>query len=315
MNIVIASDDNFVQHCCVTMLSVLKNNKDVTFYLLTEGLAKENVSIITSMVTENEGIVNIIKVPKEVVSRLPMPKDSMLSHISVATYYRLFISSLLPSTVEKVIYLDCDMIVRCDISALYQTSIDKYALGAVYQDDKSIMDYRTFERLGYSPNYGYFNAGMLLINLKYWRSHNLEEQFMTYISTNYDKIVMHDQDVLNATLHNQVLMLDCKWNMLTSFFMRGVVDYKDSKCASYVPSIIKNNMQNPAIVHFASKPKAWDWACSHPFKRDYYNYLDMTIWEGWRPSFSFSKYNIIERLRGNKLVKIITPSRYKGLFN
>lgn len=314
MNIVLAADDNFVMHCGVTMMSVMSNNRDVHFYLLTEGLSAENEQKLRALVKENGGLLDIIAVPESVVAKLPMPKDAMLSHISVATYYRLFISSLLPANIDKVIYLDCDMIIREDISELFNIDLGHFVIGAVYQDDKTIMDYHTFERLGYLPQYGYFNAGLLLISLKNWRGINAEALFMDFIRNNFEKIIMHDQDVLNATLYGKVKMLDCKWNMLTPFFMRGVCDYSNSKCSNYVMDILTKYLHNPAIVHFASKPKAWEWACSHPFKRDYYKYLDMTVWQGWRPSLILNRYNIIERLRGNWVMKLIVPKRFKGLF-
>ena len=55
MNIVLATDDNFVQHCSVTMLSILKHNSDVVFYILTEGLSESNVSMVNNIVAENGG--------------------------------------------------------------------------------------------------------------------------------------------------------------------------------------------------------------------------------------------------------------------
>lgn len=132
MNIVLATDDNFVQHCSVTMLSILKHNSDVVFYILTEGLSESNVSMLNNIVAENGGDIYICNVDKEVVKRFPMPADAD-AHISVATYYRLLTEFILPQSVDKYIYMDCDMVVRGNMLELWNENVENYAIGAVFQ--------------------------------------------------------------------------------------------------------------------------------------------------------------------------------------
>ena len=84
------------------MVSILRNNKNTTFYLLTEGLTAENEKILKSLVTDNGGNLVISLVPSDIVKYFPMSKMAS-SHISIATYYRLFVTSLLPETIDKAI--------------------------------------------------------------------------------------------------------------------------------------------------------------------------------------------------------------------
>lgn len=279
MNIICATDDNFVQHCSVMLASVLLNNQGVTVWILTEGLTEANRTILKNEVESKGGIFNCIKVDGEIISKLPMPSHDSLSHISAATYYRLLISEILPNTVNKAIYLDCDIIVRGSLNELWNTDIDNYALGAVHQMWQEVED---AIRLGYPIEYGYFNAGVLLINLTYWREHSISSKLLDYLTLNYESILMHDQDALNAVLYNKTFMLPTKWNMLHYFFypdsktVKGihlgklVNDYKD-----YKKQLIYNR-KNPIVIHYVFKPKPWQDNCLHPFVMDYFDYAKKT---------------------------------------
>jgi len=287
MNIVCATDNNFVQHCAVTLVSILKNNSnDVNIYLLTEGLLKSNESILNELVTSNGGKIKIIKVDSETLKDCPMPPLSELNHISIATYYRLLISKLLPGNIEKAIYFDCDIIVRHNLDALWNYDISKYAIGAVYQIADWNID--AIKRLGYPVSFGYFNAGVLLINLKYWRDNHISEKLFKYLHLKNEAIVYHDQDVLNGLLHDKCLRLPCKWNMLTGLFRKDILkinDVDEGKVINYY-SDYKNQLltekDNPAVIHFVYKPKPWDAGCTHPYQYEYYNYILYTPWHNFK---------------------------------
>ena len=275
ISIVLATDDNFVQHCSVVIASILANNTDVSFYIFTEGLKDENVKILMDLAKENGGELHVCIVDSQIVSQFPMP-PYMSNHISIATYYRLFVEWLLPKDVDRVIYMDCDIVVRGSLDPLWRTDMSDMAIGAVYQNNEWAIDNNSFERLGYSKEYGYFNAGVLLINLDYWRKHGVTDELMAFIQNNFDKIHSHDQDVLNAVLHGKVKPLSYTWNCLPSFFEKN--KYTFPSCVNYTEIIAE-----PIVIHYVFKPKPWQFECRHPFKDDYFKYLDNTPFRGWRP--------------------------------
>lgn len=284
MNIVIATDNNFVQHCCVTMTSVLMHNENVVFYLFTEGLTDFNSKLLTDHVIGLGGVLHICKVDSDIVSRFPMP-SFMSSHISIATYYRLFSAEILPPSIDKVIYLDCDIVVEGSLLPLWNMDIEKYALAAVFQSHQHNME--SYKRLNISPEVGYFNAGVLLINVLYWRQNGVTQRFMDYVRYNFKLIHAHDQDVLNATLCKETLVIDYIWNYRECFFDGKKYDY---------PQRVRYNMCNkkPVIIHFVSKPKPWDYACMHPYRKLYYKYLNGTPFRNYKPRFSLNAiYNYI----------------------
>jgi len=85
MHIICSTDDNFVQHCSVLLTSILINNKGVTIWVLTEGLTELNQEILKKEVESKGGVFNYLVVDSNIISKLPMPEDQLLSHISKAT--------------------------------------------------------------------------------------------------------------------------------------------------------------------------------------------------------------------------------------
>lgn len=280
MNIICSTDDNFVQHCCVMLVSVLTHNDNVVVWILTEGLSDKNYLILKREVESKNGLFNCINVDSSIISKLPMPKNKSITHISPATYYRLLIPEILPINLLKAIYLDCDIIVKKSLQELWDTDLKDYAIGAVHQMYNEVYD---ANRLGYPIDYGYFNAGVLLINIEFWRKHNTSMTLINFLTANYDTILMHDQDALNSVLHDKTLELPCKWNMLHFFFLpysRTIKGYSNGKLindyADYKQQL-KYNRKHPAVIHYVSKPKPWNKGCVHPLSFEYYNYLKKTI--------------------------------------
>lgn len=280
MNIICATDNNFVQHCSVMLASVLTHNKDVSVWVLTEGLTDINYSILKSEIESKGGAFYCIIVDSKIISNLPMPKTKQNTHISPATYYRLLIPEILPIDVHKAIYLDCDVIVKGPLNDLWKIDLTGYALGAVHQMYHEVED---AIRLDYPVEYGYFNAGVLLINLDYWRKFNTSLLLLNYLTENYDSILMHDQDALNAILHKNAFRLSCKWNMLHFFFLpysrteKGI--YKGNLINDYTDykHQLKYYRKHPTVIHYVSKPKPWNKGCVHPHTIEYYNYAKKTL--------------------------------------
>ena len=286
MIIVLATDDNFVQHCSVVINSTLSNNEDVEFYILTEGLSEENEHYLINLAEKKGGKLTIKKVPSSIVQRFPMPALAS-GHISIATYYRLFVSSLLPETIDRIIYMDCDIVVRGSLKELWETPLENFALGAVYQD-LEWSDYNmSWERLWIPREEGYFNAGVLLMNLRYLRETHFEENAIDFINKNYKRIISHDQDVLNALLFKKTKPISPKWNYLSLFLSKQLKNKHFPEKFSQKYSELNSGSFSPTVVHFVSTPKPWKPGCKNPYKSEYYNNLDQEKWHFTEPPKTF----------------------------
>lgn len=288
MNIVLATDDNFVQHCGVALLSILKHNKCVRIFLLTEGLKTDNENALRTIVESNGGVFNVCLVPSDIVQYFPMSKMAS-SHIGIATYYRLFVTALLPINIEKVIYLDCDMVIRGSLEELWNTDLTSKAMAAVYQSFGWSDHNDCWDRLWVPREYGYFNAGMLVMNLVFFREYNFQTKAVKFINDNFNRIISHDQDVLNSLLYDKTIAVSCKWNYLSLLLSDKLKDNDFPDRCKYV-SEKKRNDFFPIIVHFVSKPKPWHYGCTNPYTHEYYDLLKTTQWAESRPQFVWKQY-------------------------
>lgn len=265
MNIVCAADSNYVQHCCVMLVSFFENNpeRDHRIFLLTEGLNADDLSFIQNLVLSYHGQFFYYLIDSKFLENCPIKATD---HLSIATYNRLFMAALLPDDVDKVLYLDCDIIINQSISELWEIALEGDYVVAAFEEMGCCLE-DVYERLGYEAKYGYFNAGVLLVNLDYWRTHNMTQLFLEYIEGNFDKLKAHDQDVLNVFFHDKFRHISLAWNVELIFYFYGII-----KRFNFDPEL-RYILRHPKILHFTWKPKPWEISCQHPFRINYYRYL------------------------------------------
>lgn len=296
MNIVCATDDNFVQHCSIMLVSLLSNNEDVHIYILTEGLKEQNKTIIEEEVNRLGGDLHFCLVDSSIVEKFPMPDRDDLTHISRATYYRLLLADLLPENVHKVIYLDCDMIVNSDLSDLWNVEFGSNALAAVLQIGSGF----EAERLGYPIKYGYFNAGMNVLNIDYFRKNKTSSELVLFLNQNYSRILYHDQDALNSVLYDKTIHLMPQWNMMAFsyvFQLSKRCDHENGKVVNNYKAEklnVKQYKKKPCIIHYTAKPKPWQEGCIHPLANYYYKYARLTLhYSNIKKPSNFKRYYAI----------------------
>ncbi|MFP7299295.1 glycosyltransferase family 8 protein [Neobacillus niacini] len=253
MHIVTASNNNYAKHLGVMLTSLLENvNKDIDIhiYVIDGNISNENKSELQKVVTRFNIKLNFIMVDNDLFTSFKVNEN--LGYISIETYYRVIIPNILGNDVTKAIYLDCDLILRDDISKLWEVNIDNYYLAAV--EDK----YKKRKKVLSIPRTSiYFNAGVLLINLKKWRENNIPNQVIQFIENNPQKLKLMDQDALNAILHRNCLKLDYTWNYATGYWNQFKID-------------------NPSIIHFTGPNKPWN--SKTRYNHEYYKYLNLSKW-------------------------------------
>ena len=171
-------------------------------------------------------------------------------HITNTAYFRYKIAELLPN-VSKIIYLDCDIIVKQSLSQLFETDLTGFWLGGV--EDVGYYYWRN-----YNPEYihndcFYINTGMLLINLDAWREEHLYEKLMDYTVNEVDKIAIGDQDVINIVCKGKIKELDYKWNVQDSFYREKPEREFNPNCKKIIDASL-----NPAIIHYTYIKKPWN---------------------------------------------------------
>jgi len=307
INILCATDDNYAPYCGIMLTSLFENNKDCHFvvYVLVDGsLSNKNKRKYAELEKKYDCQVRLEKVEEEVFRCCPIHKTSHA--ISLPTYYRLLASQILPEDIKKVIYLDCDLIVNENIRQFWNIDIKNVALAAVKECLHHFMD-DTYQRLQYPKSDGYFNAGVLLLNLDYWREHQVVSRLFAFFDTaSSEQLQMMDQDVMNSVLHNEKLLVKESYNYQTEFLMR-------SYCANYpsdfLETVIKES-KNAAIIHYCGRLKPWDFR--------YHGGAYYTQWEYYRKKSLWKHCRVRKPL--TKYVKSLTkryffPSLQKKILN
>lgn len=274
IHIVCCTDSGYVMPTGVMLKSLCINNADTPLHLhiIVDNSVTDTQQMQMKEVLNPHDSISFYNVGK-IQCEFPQIGVTNL-HVTVASYYRLFLTQLLPDEVEKVIYLDGDIIVRGNLLDLWNFDISDVALAAVKDMDERM----NLLRVAYPVEYGYFNAGVLLVNLDYWRCHQLLGVFTDFMKHHSELIVYHDQDVLNYTLYKQKKWLPFIYNAQNGFFFKSKYQLFDLNGHE---EDLKEVLHNPIIVHF-TLGKPWLKYTSNPYRKDFWYYLRMTPWRKYR---------------------------------
>ncbi len=207
-----ATDENYAPYLSVTLESMLANASKDCFYkihVLTSKLSDVTKARIEKSLTKNSSIeyVSLTKELDKVSEKL-----HLRDYYSKETYYRFFIANLYPQY-DKVLYLDCDIIVLGDIAELYNVPLGNRLVAACQEEVMATVkvfgDY--VEKALDVPCADYFNAGILLMNAKLFREEDIESQFVELLGQ-YKFRVTQDQDYLNVLCKGRTKQLHLGWN-------------------------------------------------------------------------------------------------------
>ena len=243
MHIALTIDSKFVRYCAVTIVSILENNdpKDIMLHIVSGHLPKEDVLTLSQVAEKYGTSIAFYYIPHEKLQNYEVKWQKQ--RLSMVVFYRCVLASILPSTISRVIYLDSDTLVLGSLKELWDTNLNQLALAGVQDTVSPNPSY--FERLQYAPSYNYINGGVLLLNLAYWRKHNIEQQCIKYYQQYPDRIILNDQDILNALLYDQKVLIDIKWNVQDDFYRNNRYTSPAWK-PSYTDAIL-----HPIILHLS----------------------------------------------------------------
>lgn len=271
MDIALCHDDKYAPYGTVVMASVIDHNKseNITFHILHTNLTEYKCKKIKDWVGKNDNkYVKFYQMKKDDFGDFPIDERTYLDY---GAYIRLYLGECL-SNIEKVLYLDCDVIVNGSLCDLWNTDIEKYAVAGIRD---RINDYvRVYNRLRYSMADGYINSGVMLINLRKWRDDHFFNKARMIAKKNPIVLMNHDQDLINMIYHGRIKMLSFKYNLLEYYLYTEDWLYMDRK---YYPEIIEA-CKSPTIIHFCMPQKPWHYECINPYKELYYKYRAMTPW-------------------------------------
>ncbi|MDB2331070.1 glycosyltransferase family 8 protein [Alteromonas sp.] len=247
INVAFCIDDDFAPYLAVSLVSLLDNTQSHLSIFIIGNLSNSVKQVLHSLTNERTCIrfvTHSVSIPQSELS------DRYQGRLNGITFVRYALAEILPD-LNKVIYLDADILVTGDISALWQEPLGEQVAGVV--EDHSLMSQHRAKTLGLLSQ-RYFNAGVMVIDLAKWRERGTFVRLM-HVHSSEVLWEYNDQDVLNKVLDNDTQYLNGKYNAQTYTLSHHLVD-------------------TPVIVHFTGQEKPWHLSSVHPFTAQYRAFFD-----------------------------------------
>lgn len=258
MNLLIAPNNTYVMPSIVMLQSLFDHNPGKQqVYILQSSLTQENKERLTGFIEKRGSEAHLLEIPEGLFDGAHISR-----HISKDAYYRLMAQTLLPPEVEKVLYLDGDIVITGDLMPLYRASFQTEKAESFFVvcegPGVSQRDWAVYDELKIPRDRRYFNSGVLLMNLKLLRAENDVQTMLNFIAEKGDRLKFHDQDTLNALFYDRVTYAD--WHI----YNQTVLHIRDKKEAA-------ERLTSAAVIHYAGTGKPWQ-----------YNYTSWYMGEFWK---------------------------------
>lgn len=269
VNILVTLNSNYIKPLKVMLTSLFLNNKEerFTIYIMQSSLSDYELNDLEKYIEDRGHILKNVSIDDETFTNAPI-----LLHYTKEMYYRLLSYKFLPKDLDRILYLDPDILVLNPIKELYNINMDNHLYAAAHHNILPVSEINRIRFREYNIEV-YYNTGVLLMNLDYQRKYINENDIFNFVRDNHSKLIMPDQDILNSLYSNKVKTLD---EIIFNYDARNYRYYKfntNNICdMDYV-------INNTVILHFCGKKKPWKKKYSGVFYSLYKHYekLSKTI--------------------------------------
>ncbi len=245
INILVTLDENYIPYLNVMLKSLLDSNRDCCFdvYLLHSAISDKAVES-TKNILGSDSVLHMVK-----ATDIGLDDAPTTARYPQEIYYRIFAAKYLPDTIDKILYLDPDLIVNGSLKELYNTNLDNYYFAAASHTGPVLRKFNEI-RLDMDEDAPYINSGVMLMNLKRLREEQNYNDVFEFIDKRKMLLMLPDQDIISALYGSKILALDSfKYNMTERLFRLHAPFEKDLDL-----DWVRNNS---IIIHYCGKNKPW----------------------------------------------------------
>lgn len=260
-NVALAFDKYYLQHACVTLMSLLETNPALSFkvYIIYSGFGENEQTMMRDMVKRYSCELEFLEVDEHTFDHV-ITKGRQTKVV----YYNLMIPQWINE--DRILYLDVDLVVNGDITPFYDESFDDmYVIG--------VENWKLFDRhdeLEMTKGAKYFNNGAMVLNLQKMREENFSERYFECINR-MQNLKFLDQDVINVVVNGNWKQMPLKYNAISSYVRHSFL-----KNTYFTKEWIKEAFFNPVIIHYTGGRKPWHYMSRNRFRHLYWKYLAMT---------------------------------------
>lgn len=306
MNILLIIDDKFVPQAAACINSIYTSScSDETnsLYVMSYGISECNQRKLITFANSLGFRLTIVDITG-FTAQLGFDFDT--SGWNEIVLARLLMARFLPNDLHRVLYLDADVIVRRPLDDLWTMDLNGCVLGMALEPTVSQERLKDLSLDGG----GYYNAGVMLVDLDVWRQSNAESRILNYLKMNDGRLFANDQDAINAALRGSIAPISPEYNASNIYTY-----YPFRLLHRLMPAFDDENAylqakDNPAIVHFLGEDRPWRKGNTHRYSVDYENNLSATPWADTPKENGWELYYLCWRLF-NSLFSFFPSLRYR----
>lgn len=236
ITLLVTSDRLYLKHAAVMLASAARaaGNDQVEVYFMPQGVSDSDVEVFRKVVEKHVSAFHLVNPPP---GKYNPPTDGH-AHVSTAAFGKIILPNELPSSVKRAIYMDGDMVVLKNLRDLIETDLEGNVVGAVENPG-----YDKWDRTGISPESGYFNSGLILIDVDRWKEGNYTERVFDCLRQLSGIRTTADQEGLNLAFNRGWKHLDKGWNHQTH--------------VSPLTTTKADVEANAKVIHYTGSPKPW----------------------------------------------------------
>lgn len=315
MNIVYACDDKYAEPAGISMLSLFENNKEekeLCVFIIDSDISllnKEKLEFLARSFARNLNFIPLLDIEK----KIGIPIDAgRYTHASLG---RIFLTSMLPIDVNRVIYLDCDTMVRQSLRSLWTENLGGNVIGGIYD---TLPVYHKM-RIGLDKADIYVNSGVLLMDLRLWIERDIQNKIVNIIKVFGGKLALADQDIINVACRGAICALHPRYNGYWSKEMQKYIKANQSSLEYYtgIRPYYDNTMlleakNDPIIAHFIgyAKSRPWIRGSEHVLNDEYMRYRNISPWAD-APLKEAAKQTMTRKLK-NTIIQIAPHWAYRS---
>jgi lipopolysaccharide biosynthesis glycosyltransferase len=273
VDVVVATDRAYLPWCATTVLSCARAvGADLVVHVVHAADVTEDDRQRLASVVDGHGSRAVFHaLDGAALDALPTKGEARGGRISWA---RVLLPALL-AELDRVLYLDADTFVVESPTALWDADLGRTPVAAVANVTHPSMRAHVAS-LGAGGPGEYFNAGVLLVNLRVWRDEGVADALVRFV-TGRGSLPWFDQDALNAVFAGRWHRLDPKWNAMNSFWT-----WPSLAADVFAADAVAAARARPGILHFEGPTisKPWHYLSDHPWRKDYRSALAATPWAG-----------------------------------
>lgn len=246
MNILVTLNSGYIKPLCVMLHSLLCTHPDIIFdiYILNKSLTDNDYNYLKNNLKKSNYHLHDIKICDDMLTDAPVtdryPREM---------YYRIFAAKFLPSCIDKVLYLDPDLIILKNLENLYNIDLNNNYFAAASHVNKPLQKINEI-RLQMEKGCPYINSGVMLMNIALLRKHQDYSKVFEYISKNKNILFLPDQDIISAVYSDKIITIDPYIYNMTE---RMLFSPKTRKMDINIEWV----KENSAIVHYCGRNKPW----------------------------------------------------------